>query len=40
MVSWREGDSTRNVHLESSRKMKAEAARWKARGMKAEAIGL
>jgi hypothetical protein len=25
MASWREGDKTRNVHLGSTRKMKAEA---------------
>lgn len=39
MASWREGGRTRNVHLGSSRKMDAEAARQKARAMKAEAIG-
>jgi hypothetical protein len=38
MASWREGGKTRNVHLGSSRKMDAEAARRKAREMKAEAI--
>ena len=39
MASWREGGKTRNVHLGSARKMDAEAARQKAREMKAEAIG-
>jgi hypothetical protein len=39
MASWREGGKTRNVHLGSSRKMDAEAARQKARAMKAEALG-
>jgi hypothetical protein len=38
MTSWREGEKTRNVHLGSARKMDAEAARQKARAMKAEAI--
>jgi hypothetical protein len=40
MASWREGDKTRNVHLGSTRKMDAEAARQKARAMKAEALGM
>jgi len=40
MASWREGDRTRNVHLGSTRKMDAEAARQKARAMKAEALGM
>jgi hypothetical protein len=40
MASWREGDKTRNVHLGSSRKMDAEAARRMAREMKAVALGL
>jgi len=40
MASWREGGKTRNVHLGSSRKMDAEAARRKAREMKAEALGM
>jgi hypothetical protein len=40
MASWREGDKTRNVHLGSIRKMDAEAARQKARKMKAEALGM
>ena len=31
-ISWSEGDKTRNVHLGSSRKMDAEAARQKVRG--------
>jgi hypothetical protein len=40
MASWREGDKTRNVHLGSTRKMDSEAARQKARRMKAEALGV
>jgi predicted acyl esterase len=40
MASWREGDRTRNVHLGSARKMDGEAARRKAREMKAEALGI
>ena len=36
--SWREGDKTRNVHLESARKMDAEVARQKARERKAEGL--
>jgi hypothetical protein len=40
MASWREGGKTRNVHLGSSRKMNAEAARQKARERKAEALGI
>jgi hypothetical protein len=40
MSSWREGGKTRNVHLGSARKMDAEAARRKARAMKAEALGI
>jgi hypothetical protein len=40
MASWREGDKTRNVHLGSTRKMDAEAARQKARKMKAAALGM
>jgi hypothetical protein len=40
MASWRENGKTRNVHLGSSRKMDAEAARQKARAMKAEALGM
>lgn len=40
MASWREGGKTRNVHLGSSRKMDAEAARRKAREKKAEALGM
>jgi hypothetical protein len=39
MASWREGGKTRNVHLGSARKMDGEAARQKARAMKAEALG-
>jgi hypothetical protein len=38
MASWREGGKTRNVHLGSARKMDGEAARQKAREMKAEAL--
>jgi hypothetical protein len=40
MASWREGGKTRNVHLGSARKMDGEAARRKAREMKAEALGM
>lgn len=40
MASWREGDKTRNVHLESARKMDAQAVRQKARERKAEALGM
>lgn len=40
MASWREGDKVRNVHLGSSNKMDAEAARQKASRLKAEALGL
>jgi hypothetical protein len=40
MASWREGNKTRNVHLGSAKKMDAEAARQKARAMKAEAQGM
>jgi len=40
MASWREGGKTHNVHLGSSKKMDAEAARQKARKMKAEALGI
>jgi hypothetical protein len=40
MAYWREGDKTRNVHLGSTKKMDAEAARQKARRMKAEALGM
>ncbi len=39
-ASWREAGKTRNVHLGSSRKMDGEAARRKAREMKAEALGM
>ena len=35
---WREGGKTRNVHLGSTRKMDAEAARQKARARKAKAL--
>ena len=40
MASWREGNKVRNVHLGSSRKMDAEAAKQKAKKLKAEALGL
>ena len=40
MASWRENGKTRNVHLGSARKMDGEAARQKAREMKAEALGM
>ncbi len=40
MASWREGGKTRNVHLGSARKMDGEAAKRKAREMKAEALGI
>jgi len=40
MASWREGDKVRNVHLGSSRKIDAEAARQKAQKMKAETLVL
>jgi hypothetical protein len=39
MASWREGGSTRNVHLVSCKKMDATEGRQKARTMKAEALG-
>ena len=38
MASWREGGKTRNVNLGSARKMDDEAARRKAREMKAEGM--
>ncbi len=40
MASWRDGDKVRNVHLGSSNKMDAEAARQKASRLKAEALEL
>ena len=40
MASWRECGKVRNVHLGSSRKLDAEAAKQKAQKMKAEALGL
>ena len=40
MASWREGDRVRNVHLGSCAKMDTEAARQKAKKMKAEALGI
>jgi len=39
-MAWGEGDKTRNVHLGGTRKMDAEAARHKARRIKAEALGM
>lgn len=40
MASWREGSKVRNVHLGSSRRMDATAAKQKAKKMKAKALGL
>lgn len=40
MASWREGNDVRNVHLGSARKIDAEAARQKARKIKAASLGL
>ena len=40
MASWREGNKVRNLHLGTSRKMNAEAAKEKARKLKAKALGL
>jgi regulator of replication initiation timing len=40
MASWREGNKVRNVHLGSSRKLDAEAARQKAQKMKAKALAI
>ena len=40
MASWREVNKVRNVHLGSSRKIDAEAARQKVQKMKAESLGL
>ena len=40
IASWREGNKVRNIHLGSSRKLDAEAARQKAKKMKATALGL
>lgn len=40
MASWREDDKVRNVYLGSSRKIDAEAAKQKAKKMKADALGL
>jgi len=40
MATWREGGTTRNVHIGSSRKMDARAAMQKAMGIKAQALGL
>jgi hypothetical protein len=38
IASWREGDEVRNIHLGSTKKLSREAARQKARRMKAEAL--
>ena len=38
MVSWREGDKVRNVHLGSCKKLDKEAAMQKAREIKAKAL--
>ena len=40
MATWREGGKTRNVHIGSCGKMDAEAARQKAKAMKAAALGI
>lgn len=40
MVSWREGDKVRNVHIGSCKKLDKETALQKARVMKAEALGV
>lgn len=40
MVSWREGDKVRNVHLGSCRKMDHETALQKARKLKAESLAI
>ena len=40
MASWREGGKVRNVHLGSCGKMDEEAARQKARSIKAEALSI
>ena len=40
MASWREGNKVRNVHLGSVKNIDAEAARQKARELKATALGL
>jgi len=40
MASWREGNKVRNIHLGSSRKMDAGAAKEKAKKLKSEALGL
>ena len=40
MASWREGNKVRNVHLGSSRKMDSDAAKEKAKKLKANALGL
>ena len=40
MVSWREGDKVRNVHLGSCKKMDEETARQKARTIKAELLAI
>ena len=40
MVSWREGNGVRSVHLGSIRKIDEATARLKAQKMKADALGL
>ena len=40
IASWREGGKVRNVHLGSCGKMDEEAARQKARSIKAEALSI
>jgi regulator of replication initiation timing len=40
MASWREGNSVRNVHLGSVRKIDEATARLKAQKMKADSLGL
>lgn len=40
MASWREGNKVRNVHLGSVKNIDAEAARQKARNIKAASLGL
>ena len=40
MVSWREGDKVRNVHIGSCRKLDREAALQKARAIKRAALGM
>lgn len=40
MVSWREGEKVRNVHLGSCKKLDKEAAMQKARAIKKAALGM